>query len=894
MEAPRDEVTRETPELPDGARIVQLRPPNQTGSWATVSSFLQYLYFMRFSILLWLSMPLLAVLDRYTGAAAATRGIVALNDADAGMWQFFFAAFFTAINGWIALLSARIVCAYGSERFLTPPPPRWAVLAGKDMSLGAFLAAQIPGLSLLAYVAYISNHEEHVPYGSILLWFLFGLAAALFCWVLIACIYYWLFWTKDPRGEQPSVDDNPKSFLVPYTGWFQGLRDREPSVFLLVLLEVGKLVAKLGPGYRNPDRPFNPLHSGHALALLSLGFIATVYGVFWDLTSPIILASVHNTVITLIIVVAALWTLLALLYYWLVLKKRPHGKQASFTNLLLMVLLFSPMLLVSALPFAGVRAGGALPVLASVSVLLLFMTWGLSALAFFLDRFRIPVLFVLVLISVVMNLLGHTGIFTASDHYIALTDDQRQPQYKDKLDAPEANLKTPDQFLDAFRKQNSSANATPRPVIIVTSTGGGIHAARWTAGILALLEKKFRGSQLSDGAEFHRSILLLSTVSGGSVGAGPWAAAYLNPVTAFSDKSLDEMERVNSCPELQAIAWGLTYADFLRSWYPYRHFFSNELDTYDRGWALQQAFWRNRQSKYCADTNLSPTDSRENTLGDLAWSGNDVPAFSFNTTVAETGDRFLNANYRLPKQDNPNVEFAPADSFLRVYRHDLPLSSAARMSANFPYVSPMPRVDVAKSHFHFGDGGYFDNDGTATAMEFLYYALNPGGKPPQPTANSNPPIRVLLVEIRDSGNPSGMDWPDDLDHQGDKDWGPSDQLTGPLLTFYRADHVSVTLRNRRELTFLKGAIERQAELTHIVFDYRGDPNRVQALSWHLTTEENNDIVCELSQQHIRDSAEAAVAWYNAALKGTPTAAVIPSPSANTPCPKNPPATSATR
>ena len=57
------------------------------------------------------------------GGESATRGIVALGDR----WQLFFASFFVAINGWIALLSARIVCAYGEERFLTPPPPGFAV-----------------------------------------------------------------------------------------------------------------------------------------------------------------------------------------------------------------------------------------------------------------------------------------------------------------------------------------------------------------------------------------------------------------------------------------------------------------------------------------------------------------------------------------------------------------------------------------------------------------------------------------------------------------------------------------------------------------------------------------------------------------------------------------------
>jgi hypothetical protein len=873
MELPRDDVARETPELLDRATIVQVRPPKQTRFLATVPSFLRYLYFMRFSILLWVSMPLLAALDM-TGAAAFTRGIVALNEP----LQFFFAAFFTAINGWIALLSARIVCAYGNERFDTPPPPQWIVAPRRDMSLGTFLAAQVPGFLLLGYVAWISKKEETLGYGQILPWFVLGLIAALICWLLMACIYYWLFWTKDPRGVQAPVDDNPKSFLVPYTGWFQRLQDREPSVFLLVLLEVGKLVAKLGPGYRNPDRPFNPLHSGHSLALLTLGFIVTIYTVFWDFTSPIRLGLVHTMVIAIIVTAAALWTLSALLYHLLVLRRRPGGKQFSFKNLALMVLLFFPLLLVSALPFTGARGGSALPVLASVSVLLLFVTWGLAALAFFLDRFRIPVLLLILLFSVIMNLVG------GSDHSVELADNSHQHRYEKQLQKPEELLPTPNKVYQAFQAQDGPAHIGPRPVIIVTATGGGIHAARWTAGILALLERKFRGSQLSDGAEFHRSILLVSTVSGGSVGAGPWAAAYMNPETEFSKEKLEGMERVTGCSELQAVAWGLTYADFLRSWRPFRgSLFNGELDTYDRGWALQQAFWRNRQSEKCGDTNLSPEENQENTLGDLAWSGKHVPAFAFNTTVAETGDRFLSANYVLPKQKNSEGEITPADSFLRVYQKDLALSSAARLSANFPYVAPMPRVSLTGSHFHFGDGGYFDNDGTSTAMEFLFYALNPEGKPPAASPNQNKtPLRVLLVEIRDSGNPAADGWPDDLAHQRPcKDWGPAGQLVGPLETFYNANHVSVTLRNRRELLFLEGALKDQAEVKRIVFDYRGDKKRVQALSWHLTSAQLKEIHEELEKHDAR--AQAAVDWYRAALQGKSAAILQPSPVASETC-----------
>lgn len=118
-----------------------------------------------------------------------------------------------------------------------------------------------------------------------------------------------------------------------------------------------------------------------------------------------------------------------------------------------------------------------------------------------------------------------------------------------------------------------------------------------------------------------------------------------------------------------------------------------------------------------------------------------MPAFSLNTTAEETGGRFLIANYRIDPEKKES-EITPADSFLDRLKSDLAPSTAARLSANFPYVSLMPRLEPPAPNFHFGDGGYFDNDGTASAIEFLWYALKSRN-------TQDPPVPVLILEIRD-------------------------------------------------------------------------------------------------------------------------------------------------
>ena len=162
-----------------------------------------------------------------------------------------------------------------------------------------------------------------------------------------------------------------------------------------------------------------------------------------------------------------------------------------------------------------------------------------------------------------------------------------------------------------------------------------------------------------------------------------------------------------------------------------------------------------------------------------------------NTTSYEDGLRFLLANYRIPDPDTsqdwpdtrPNYK---ARSFLATYSTgkrkagaftpDLPLATAAQLSAAFPYISSAARVPMSIDNqvnaAHFVDGGYYDNDGTGSVLEFLRYALarTPSvGKDvceawskEEETKASSRKLRILLIEIRNSGDDLGGEfdqWP---------------------------------------------------------------------------------------------------------------------------------------
>ena len=273
------------------------------------------------------------------------------------------------------------------------------------------------------------------------------------------------------------------------------------------------------------------------------------------------------------------------------------------------------------------------------------------------------------------------------------------------------------------------------------------------------------------------------------------------------------------------------------------------------------------------------------------------PAFTLNTTVVETGDRFLLSNYSAFSEPVGREQILPAGSFLGVYGRetlihppitgrggyaDISLSTAARLSASFTYVSPPARLpfemsfDKGQSAYHFVDGGYYDNDGTNSVIEFLRSA-----KDALPHKGILP---VLLIEIRNSDNIDDTDSPDSYAHQAGLvfqpyasgqphqpneppdgawkaprkfpgRWGPIAQV---LATSGGRPSCRLQLHhpdaNRRELDLLECAFNSQLSIDHVVFDYQqritykeghephtpnpqidtGESEVDQPLSWHLT------------------------------------------------------------
>jgi hypothetical protein len=350
-----------------------------------------------------------------------------------------------------------------------------------------------------------------------------------------------------------------------------------------------------------------------------------------------------------------------------------------------------------------------------VLFLLLNLNWILSFLTFFLDRFRIPLL-------VPLGILAVAGTyFPSSDRFYQIHSGVTVPAIHP---------------YDALRQRVAGR----KPIVIVATAGGGIQAAAWTTRVLTGLQHE---SQAWQHGSFADSVALISSVSGGATGSlfflneygsGPGRPGFQLPDGGDNFSKLIELA---SAPALDDIAWALVYRDLPGLIVPWSASVEDEL--LDRGRMLELA-WQ----------------SRTRNFGDLsAWRDGVKegwrPAAIFNATIAETGEPLLlsttDFDRKSARRVNPAAAQPDRKTFYDLYPGaDLPVVTAVRLAASFPYVSPAARAQTLEPEYHVIDGGYYDNYGVASVVEWIDEAFD------EALAERTDPPDVLVIQIRSFPN----------------------------------------------------------------------------------------------------------------------------------------------
>jgi len=421
------------------------------------------------------------------------------------------------------------------------------------------------------------------------------------------------------------------------------------------------------------------------------------------------------------------------------------------------------------------------PTLADLLVFEMIACWGLTAVTFLLDRFRVPVFLPLLLVIV------PTAHIPWTDHYFRM------------VGAEDSRIVKPEDVIRSGKKGTS--------VILVAASGGGIKAAAWTTRVLTGLEEESRAAFPTNASIFGDSVRLISGVSGGSVGTMYFFSEY-DLKGGGLPKDSSELEKAVGDAEassLDDIAWGLVYPDFIRVFFPV-------LKYEDRGEALERALTRETEKQ---PAHIWKPLSEWRKGATEGW----YPAIVLNATIVESGQRLLLGTTDLKSmRSRTSLQEMKTEGLSGL---DVTLVTAARLSATFPYVSPAARPDAGGAQIHVVDGGYTDNYGMATLLSWADEALS---------AADNPVRRVLIIEIRASPpssgpNPKTQGWPY--------------QSYAPISTMLNVRDLGQLSRNDEEREVLKRLEAcKQVEIDDAVFEYNAEN---APLSWHLSPADEKDI-----------------------------------------------------
>ena len=259
-------------------------------------------------------------------------------------------------------------------------------------------------------------------------------------------------------------------------------------------------------------------------------------------------------------------------------------------------------------------------------------------------------------------------------------------------DLPER--KNIDQALENWRI--SQENSDNKRLVLVTTAGGGIRAAYWTATVLGELHGRVDG--------FDNRLFAISGVSGGSVGASVYRAVLSEGVPATEVKA--KSQAVLSGDFLGPAVAGLLYPDLAQRFFP-------NLGLPDRGVALEKG-WEN------AYKIVMKSDTFSESLLSLYDDSRQWPALLLNATRVESGRRCVASNLKMESKERPE-NFSVLDDQFQDIGHDLSLSAAAHNSARFPGVSPAGhwKDDKGNINGRLVDGGYFENFGAEAVLGLM-------------------------------------------------------------------------------------------------------------------------------------------------------------------------------
>jgi hypothetical protein len=371
-------------------------------------------------------------------------------------------------------------------------------------------------------------------------------------------------------------------------------------------------------------------------------------------------------------------------------------------------------------------------------------------------------------------------------------------------------------ILEKWKTKNTIPGDTihkPR-LVLINCSGGGLRSSLWTFYALSYIDSLTRGKLMK-----HTELITGS--SGGMVGA-----AFLRELSMQREqnqiKHYINSTYINQISKdiLNPIAFSLATSEW-----------SIHLQRYKVG---KQSFAEDRGYAFESKLNDNTKVFEGKTLGyySLPEASAEIPMMVFSPSVVNDGRKLLispqGISYlaqNLPDQNIKSRQLVNAIEYSRFFANQGPqntlFTSVLRMSATFPYISPLvllpcePRIEVM-------DAGLRDNFGLETSLRFMevfndWIARNTSG--------------VLIIQMRDKHMESPID----------NDPPPTlfQSLSSPMGSFYGNLFAVQDLNQNLEIQSADKWVKYPVNIVRL--ELQNETNDHISLSWHLTHKEKRKV-----------------------------------------------------
>ena len=421
---------------------------------------------------------------------------------------------------------------------------------------------------------------------------------------------------------------------------------------------------------------------------------------------------------------------------------------------------------------------------------------------------------------------------------------------------------TADQFCTWIKQRIAEPGEPPEvSLVLVTASGGGVRAAAWTETVLDCLFLRYDPAECVGTNDVNRwdSLYAANGASGGSVGIASTVAERLVHETSVPEGWVRDHLDVDALAP--AVGRTVLHDTMLGLFGIYAG--------HDRAHTLETAWfarWDGQTAEpYCGDK------TRLADLGMLTVRGRcegHVPLMLFNGTDVSTGRRVnLAPPYLTEENDDASAPF-PVDQFLAGVdgAQDLPVFTAAFLSARFPFITPTGRLPSCLTPegkrrdpcpnpgpdgrvLNVVDGGYAENSGTAQVaalwdeLETILLQWN---------SSAMPKVRPVLVEI-ENGELSSVKSPT-LGTGAGEFMRPIQAITN----VYTQGRDESRLALREQFTPCDHATPPADDLlpvpAYVHFAMYEHPGRVLPLGWTLSPQSLDDVRQQLDVAENREAA----------------------------------------